>query len=375
MKSQTIKADSIQKLEGKLNSELPENFSPTLAIIFASVCFEPEKINSVFSSKNIQVFGASSYGEIINNQIHKNSIVVLLLDIPKNYFSIYANKLTDNNAYPISYKAGEIGQSIFANPAYLVAYSSFTVDGVSIVEGINNSHNEKTPLFGGMASNNLSEHKTFVFTNNEIYTEGLIFLIFDNDKIELNGIASSGWEAVGVARKITKANENVVYEIDNRPALDLFEEYYDLKRTNTPIGLEIGTKYPLQVINKDKTTVLRTVLLANKEEKSLVFGGRIEEGAMVKFSIQPTFEIINKTISEIVNLYSTNKHADALIMFTCVGRQVAFGPIMEEEIEGVYDIWNSPMAGLFTYGEIGNAPNKSSDFHNETCSLVLLREK
>jgi hypothetical protein len=33
------------------------------------------------------------------------------------------------------------------------------------------------------------------------------------------------------------------------------------------------------------------------------------------------------------------------------------------------------MVGFLSYGEIGNVANGICDFHNETCSLITIKEK
>ena len=45
--------------------------------------------------------------------------------------------------------------------------------------------------------------------------------------------------------------------------------------------------------------------------------------------------------------------ADAVILFSCAGRILSLGPLMSKEIEGIYKVWNAPMAGFFCNGEIG----------------------
>jgi len=48
---------------------------------------------------------------------------------------------------------------------------------------------------------------------------------------------------------------------------------------------------------------------------------------------------------------------------------------LEDEIKGIRSYWNKPMAGLFTYGEFGNGESGEPDFHNETCTVVVFKEK
>jgi hypothetical protein len=46
---------------------------------------------------------------------------------------------------------------------------------------------------------------------------------------------------------------------------------------------------------------------------------------------------------------------------------------MEDEIRGIFEYWDKPMIGFFSYGEIGATEGAQCDFHNETCTLVSLK--
>ena len=49
--------------------------------------------------------------------------------------------------------------------------------------------------------------------------------------------------------------------------------------------------------------------------------------------------------------------------------------MIEQEIEKVKDVWESPMEGFFSFGEIGRSGDGSNEFHNYTSCLAILKEK
>jgi small ligand-binding sensory domain FIST len=67
--------------------------------------------------------------------------------------------------------------------------------------------------------------------------------------------------------------------------------------------------------------------------------------------------------------------ADALLVFSCIGRQVTLGPLIDEEINGLNDVWKVPMTGYFSLGEFGATEGGKPTFHGTTCSWVALKEK
>ena len=66
--------------------------------------------------------------------------------------------------------------------------------------------------------------------------------------------------------------------------------------------------------------------------------------------------------------------ADAMMIFSCIGRLEHLGPMAEAEITGLKEVWNVPIAGFFTYGEFGTPEGGHADFHGTTCSWVALKE-
>lgn len=378
MNFRLVQSNTLDDYKNQVQSLINTDFKPTLALIFASVEQNIEEISKIEYDCDIDVFGISSSGEIINNEIHEFSIVAVFIDITKEAYYLKIEETYEKEIIDITKNLKTSLDQIFDKKSFIVSSSGLSTDGEEVVESIINVFGNDVPLYGALAGDDLKMKKTFVFSNNKVLEKGIIFLVFNNDIIELQGIATSGWESIGVEKVVTKAHGNIIYEIDNQPAVDVFIKYFnvevDLKESSDVVE-NIGVKYPLQVLREGRKPVLRAPLYANADDKSLVFAGRIDEGARVKFSVPPTFEIIDSTIEDIKKVKHKIPEADVMLMFSCAARKLALGPMAEDEVEGIRSIWDVPLIGLFTYGEIGNTENCISDFHNETCSVVLLKSK
>jgi len=116
-------------------------------------------------------------------------------------------------------------------------------------------------------------------------------------------------------------------------------------------------------------------LLTNEEDKSFSLGGPVTEGQEFRFSVAPGFEVIDETINNFREYATKKGNPDAVILFSCKARHMLLGPLVEDELEGIHGIWGKDMIGFFTYGEIGMDEDESTNFYNETCSLVTLTEK
>lgn len=369
MKSDVWFADSVEELESRLRNSLTESFSPTLAMVFASVAHDLKELGSRFGEHGIDVFGASSAGEIMNDEVREDSISVLLLEIDRGAYRLNMFDGEGRSSKQLGSSIAEWGKTIFSNPAIMLVAARFLADGEQIVEGTIHAMGRQIPLFGGFAGNNLLSQETFVFDSSRVLSDGACVLVFDQDLIELNGVAASGWKGIGTTKTVTKSRGNLVYEIDNEPAVDIYKKYLDLD--DNPL---VGAEYPLLVTRKDGSCVFRGAMAIN-EDRSIAYGGAIHEGAKVRFSMPPGIEIMDQSIKLISEVVRHAAGPDVIVVFSCAARHLALGPLVEEEHSAIRELWGAPMAGLFTFGEIGPHPDGRCDFHNTAFVPVLIRAK
>ncbi len=375
MKSQTLHVTSTTTLKEELQSLITQDFKPTLAIVFNSVNANISEIQVVFNDFKIDVIGCTTAGEIADEKLLENSIVALLLDINPDYYQVEMFNYNENT-YKAAFNAAQKSATHFDNLGLLVLSGGLAIDAISLVNGLKDGIGYEIPIYGGLAGDDFKLIQTYAFSNHQITEHGAVVLVINTDKIEMKGMARSGWEAIGVEKTITKVEGSVVYEINGERAYDVFIRYFGLTDS---IGsfeylLSLQTNYPLQII-REKDTILRTPFAIDKETGTLTFLSTMSEGDKFKFSNAPGFNVIEQTIEEFQVLKTKTPEVDALILFSCKARHGAFGPLLEDEIEGLYNYWQKPMVGFLSYGEIGNTVNGICEFHNATCSLITLKEK
>lgn len=387
MKAKSIKGKSPEEIQSALVESMADGFKPTLAIVFLSVKQDIQAISKLLDEKGIQIFGATTAGEFIDGEIEEGCIVMMLLDINPAFFKIEFLETSQETAFEDVSKLAIIGQQTFSRPAFIIANSGVSMDGEPFVEGIiQEFEKSSTPggrevtIFGGKAGDDLQLKSTFVFTNGKNNNSALVVLIIDEDKIDVKGIATCGWKAIGTTKTVTKSEGNTVYTIDDKPALNILMNYLgvDIKEdVETDITTFLSSwYYPLELERENADPVIRTAMFANKVDRSLICSGRVPQGSKIKFSMPPDFDSIEKVVADCKTIKDDAQHeADALIMFSCVSRHLAFGMVVKEEIEQVQKIWNAPMAGFFTYGEYGKAKTGKNEYHNNACCVVALKEK
>ncbi len=383
MRAKSIKGTSPSEIKTALHQNMADGFKPTLAFVFISIKQDIDVVVQLLDDHRIQIFGATTGGEFIDGDYSSGAIAILLLDMDPANFMILLEDYNEKVPEALSQTMARKAIEQFKNPAFIISISmdvkseNESLLGEPIIKGIESVAGKETILWGGRAADDFVFDETIVFTNTKSLKRGILLLAMDGDKVLVKGRAASGQKPVGTEKIITKAINNWVYEIDHQPAAEMVFKYLGLQLTEE----EAETYYPnLNVVfsvSRDKgDPVLRGVGLFNWKNKSIAILGSIKEGDKIRLTLPPDFEIIE----EVHHNAETAKRdemidADALLMFSCVGRLGQFGPLVGEEIEGVRNVFNVPMAGFFTYGEFGKTSHGDNEFHNNTCCWVALKEK
>ena len=379
MKAKSIKGKSTEEIQSALAESTNDGFKPTLAIVFLSIKQDREAVCEILNKQGVTIFGATTSGEFISGKIGEGSIVIMLIDIDPTHFRILFLETGEHTTFENSKILGSEGKKIFSNPAFIIASGWLHIDGEHIVEGIVDGAGSEVAIFGGMAGDDLVLSGPFVFTNHKSSNKGLVAIIIDEDNIEIKGIATCGWKPIGTTKTVTKSIGNIVYTIDDKPALDMVVKYLGVDinlNAGNDVVTQIGAYYPLQLERANVAPVMRTAMFANKEDHSLICAGNVPQGSKVRFSLPPDFDVIDKVVEECTELKDEQmQDADAVIMFSCISRYLSFGVMTGEEIERVIKVWNAPFVGFFSYGEFGKSKTGKHEFHNNTCCVVALKEK
>lgn len=352
------------------------DFKPTLAFCFLSVEFPLTRIMDRFQLYGIALFGSTSAGTISfdkeRDMMFEKGAVFVLTDIPEKDFQLQLLKIDDLTPADFGKNAGEIIKQCFKSPAVIVAFGGFESDIQSIIDEILKKTGHDLKMFGNLAGDDLKFEKSLVFTENEVTDSGAVFLVLNGEKIGLNGMTTSGWNGLGTDFTVTRSKDNWVFEIDGKPALDLYTGYLNISEEDLPV---IGIEYPFMIKNNDGSTFFRTITQIDKEKRALLFACSIKQGTVFSFAASPGFEILEKTREKVIQFHERNKEADLMVLYSAVARELAIGPLISTEIKLASIKWKVPLAGCFSYGEIANEDENPSKFYNQSFTLALLKEK
>lgn len=379
MNAKSIKGNSPLDIQSALNQSLADGFKPTLAICFISIKQDRNAMCKILDEKGIAIFGATTNGEFIDENHSKESAAILLLDMNPDHFRVLFAEYPEKNYREIAAGIANSTKQLFANPAFLISGSNTETDGEQLLFGFEDIIGKQVNVFGGMAGDDYSFKEQFVFTNNKESNRGMVVLALDEDKIMIRGKATCGWKAVGTERIVTKSEGNHVYTVDNIPVLDLTIKYggiENVKDNDANIAMEIAVNFPLQLQREIGDPVMRPGLLVDWNDHSFYCSGSVPQGSKVRFSIPPDFDVMEKVITGVQAMKAVEMpEADAVVVFSCAGRILALGPLMNMEIEGIKNVWNAPMAGMFSNAELARATGGNLEMHNCTTCCVAFKEK
>jgi hypothetical protein len=385
MKAKSIKGNSPSAIQSTLQQSMADGYKPTLAIVFISISQDRKAVCEILNKEGIDILGATSSGEFIDGHQSEGEMVIMLLDINKNDYCILFEDIGERTLTDAATNMAKAALQKFNNPALILCSTLLTADGKllegeTLIRSIEKVVGSGVNMFGGMAGDDITFTGTYVFTNDQSTDYGMVTLVLNEDKIGLQGMAISGWKPMGVYRTVTKSGDNLIYTIDDQPALEMYLRFLgkDISSADDQVSFfdSVGVHYPFQIERENREPMMCNPIGYDKEKKALICESNVLQGSRFRFSTPPDFDIIETVVGEAKELKNgTHTEAEALLIFSCAGRLSALGPMAQEENEGLYDVWKAPMAGFYTYGEFGRAINGKHEFHSTTCCWVALKEK
>jgi hypothetical protein len=257
-----------------------------------------------------------------------------------------------------------------------VLSDGLNVNGSELVEGLQEVL-PNTPITGGLAGDDAKFTKTLLLNNDQIKDRIVIAVgIYGKDAIVTSG-ALGGWKPYGPPRRITKAIKNVVYEMDNKPALPLYKMYIGYYASELPSS---GLNFPFAIMDDKNVNVIRTLLSINAKENSMTFAGNIAEGSTVRFLKSDHDQLVagaSEAARQIL-LKKVDINDKALaICVSCVGRKLVMEDQVSDEVYAVQRLlgMQTGITGFYSNGEICSGEDDShSLLHNQTMTIAYLSE-
>lgn len=355
-----------------------------LVLVFSSVKrFNEGKLQSTLKQRypTAQIIGCTTSGEISPNGVFDDSIQITAIQWQKVIQRVAQSK--SSNMQDSFETAVNLAKQLKADTlrTVLVLSDGLNVNGSELISGFQSVLGD-VPIIGGLAGDGGAFVKTLQLFNDTISDHMVIAVGLYGDSLVTASGALGGWRPYGPPRKVTKSDKNVVYELDGKPALSLYQMYIGAAFSKGLPGS--GLKFPLAVIEDGKRDVerIRTLLAIDPKENSLTFAGNVEEGITVRLC-QTNHDRLVEGAGAAANLVldgldaqKTNQPGLALCV-SCVGRKGVMAEQVVDEVKLVQQILGAQttVTGFYSYGEIAPRPNTTdSVLHNQTMTIAYLSE-
>ena len=207
MTLKTFNTDSVSGFRQAWTGCTNDGFQPNAAIIFSSVDLDLQEIVTFLQTLEVGVFGCSSCGEFLydrqNQVITEGGLVCMMMELTPHTFEIKMFNGEGQSSFGLGNKIGQWAAEAFEKPAIFVLGSGLDTDGEQLVKGIQHVAGQEISMFGGLAGDDARFKETFVFSEKKLENKGAIAMVFNTDKYEIEGIATSGWVSIGADKIIT----------------------------------------------------------------------------------------------------------------------------------------------------------------------------
>ena len=228
---------------------------------------------------------------------------------------------------------------------------------------------------GGLSGDGARFGTTEVFLDGAPTSHEVVALGLYGKDLRVGYGSLGGWDPFGPDRLVTRSEGSVVYELDGRPALDLYREYLGEHAAGLPAS---GLLFPLSIRN-EHAGLVRTILDVDREARSLTFAGDVPQGAYARLMRANFDRLIDGATGAAKDaaLPLAGAPAELAILISCVGRKLVLKQRVEEELESVRDVLGDGaiLTGFYSYGELcPGATGACADLHNQTMTVTTLSE-
>ena len=357
-----------------------EGHKPDFLLLFVTVGHDFQKlIQGIYAiAGNIPLSGCSGAGSITN----------LGCDEANYSFALMGLKSEEIKFHPfifpgLAHTAEDVGEKIGSQlelrnlppsdkKLLLLFPDGLTVNADKLFQGINTKLDGYIDFVGGTASHDFHLPKTYQFCNQEILSDAVSGVLITGNFDYVIGI-SHGCKPIGNYRTITKAEDNIIYEIDQQPALSLLksfigeERFSDIVQVNV---LGIGQSFAGEANSEE--IIARAIMGFNEENGSIQLGSIIPVGSQIRFTRRDKIKVKKSTqtvAQQVIDSLQSPQEA-TYFYFNCVGRGSYLFGDSDVDVKSLLEVLGQKnLIGFFTLGEI--APVRGVNyFHNYTGVIV-----
>jgi hypothetical protein len=352
---------------------------PQLVLVFGSVTALKDSVNILrLAFKDAHIAGCSTAGEISRNGVTDASLVVTAINFQKCEVSQVS---TDLRNMEDSHEAGRRlaqGFALEGLRALMIFGQGVQINGSALLAGMGAVVGSNVPIAGGLAGDGGAFAQTWVLDDEGLSSNRLVCIGLYGSELRFSHGSYGGWSPFGPARKVTRCDSNVLYELDGESALAVYKRYLGEHAKNLPAS---GLLFPFSMLGQDQNALglIRTILGVNEADGSLTLAGDIDPEGYLRLMHASTDALVDGAATAAYTAWGSQPDASEVLalLVSCVGRKLVMGGRVDEEVEAVAEVFShsTTLCGFYSYGEMGPFGNSAEcRLHNQTMTITCLSE-
>lgn len=362
---------------------------PMLVIVFSSVVYDQRAMLAGvrFVTGATPLIGCSTAGEIVTKGPSKKSVAVMA--IAGEGIRFYLGKGEHIKESPL--EAGRVfGRSLQAatrnGKVAIMLPDGLAGNGADIVRGVQEVLGVSFLIAGGAAGDDFLFKETYEYYNDEVFSGAVVGAIVEGD-VKFGIGVRHGWKPIGRAWKVTRSEGSVLYELDGKPAVTIYEEYFGKRAEelkSEPLA-RIAITYPLglRIPQSDEYLIRDPITVGEKGE--ITCAAEVPVGSEIKLMLGSKENAIvaaKEAASQCLEGVKARggSHITTAIIFNCIARDKVLAQDAADEITAIKRVLGdkAEMIGFYTYGEqapigvsvIAEEKSCKAEFCNETVVIV-----
>jgi len=365
-----------------------------LCLVFTSCDFSAAGVIKGFSAslRDVPIIGASGPAIISDKRIFKHGITVMLLGFPNGAYCRVdaARDINEKKPFNCGKELAEkllLGFKNIPRNLGLLFFDQQIEDGTNFISGFQENLGKGLPCIGASLSNQHDHSHSCLYLNGEALNNSCAGILWGGRTSFGVGI-KHGWKPLGKPHTVSSAVGNIINAIDNKPAIEIYENYLGFDAAKLSRDLKkLSISYPIGVfIPGEKEYLLRNVVSIDPRG-ALVCQGSIPEGSTIRLMISTPETCLDATTQAIKEAQenlarsrlgqSNIKNSRFAIVFSSISRYNLLKRNFKKELNLIKNGFGEiPFLGIYTSSELAPLTTSSYHgqiyFHNQDFSVLII---